>query len=79
MLQGYTMNRLRDDGDEAYAIYDLQVTTPVAYVSLPVAEWSVVRDGGLVSQRIIFDTAVRSFCRFCANSTAPTPTKTYTW
>jgi hypothetical protein len=75
MLQGYTMNRLRDDGDGAY---DLQVTTPVASRSLPVAEWSVVRDGGLVSQRIIFDTAVRSSCRFCANSTAPTPTKTCT-
>ena len=57
MLQGYTMHRLWEDGDEVCAIYDLNVATPAGAGSVLVAEWSVVRDDKLVSQRIVFDTA----------------------
>ena len=57
MLQGYEMHRLWDDGDEVCAIYDLHVATPAASGSVTVAEWSVVNDDKIASQRIVFDTA----------------------
>ena len=56
-LQGYELHRLWADGDDVCAIYDLHVATPVGAGSVTVAEWSVVKDGKLASQRIVFDTA----------------------
>ena len=57
MLQGYTLHRLWEDGDDVCAIYDLHVATPAASGSVTVAEWSTVHDDKLTSQRIVFDTA----------------------
>ena len=57
MLQGHKMHRLWEDGDEVCAIYDLHVATPAASGSVTVAEWSVVNDDKIASQRIVFDTA----------------------
>ena len=57
MLQGFEMHRLWEDGDEVCAIYDLHVATPAASGSVTVAEWSVVNDDKITSQRIVFDTA----------------------
>ena len=56
-LQGHEMHRIWEDGDEVCAIYDLKVATPAGAGSVTVAEWSVVKDDKLASQRIVFDTA----------------------
>ena len=45
------------DGDNVCSIYDFKVETPLGAGSIPMAEWSVVRGGKLVSSRLLFDTA----------------------
>ena len=57
IVQGYKMHRVFTDGDEVCAIYDFEVATPAGDGSITMAEWSVVRDGRLVSSRLLFDTA----------------------
>ena len=57
ITRGYQMHRVWADGDEVCAVYDFKVETPVGSGSIPMAEWAVVRDGRLVSSRLIFDTA----------------------
>jgi ketosteroid isomerase-like protein len=57
MVRGYEMHRQWVDGDEVCSIYDFKVETPIGAGSIPMAEWSVVRDGKLVSSRLLFDTA----------------------
>ena len=60
ITRGYEMHRTWVDGDEVCAIYDFKVETPVGAGSIPMAEWSVIRDGKLVSSRLLFDTAAFS-------------------
>ena len=36
-------------------VYDFEIQTPAG--AIPMAEWSVIRDGKLVSSRLLFDTA----------------------
>ena len=57
IVRGYEMHRQWVDGDEVCSIYDFKVETPIGAGSIPMAEWSVVRDGKLVSSRLLFDTA----------------------
>jgi predicted SnoaL-like aldol condensation-catalyzing enzyme len=57
IVQGYQMRRMFTDGDEVCAIYDFNVATPAGTGSIAMAEWAVVRDGKLVSSRLLFDTA----------------------
>jgi hypothetical protein len=57
IVRGYEMRRMWTDGDEVCAIYDFLVETPVGAGAIPMAEWAVVRDGRLVSSRLLFDTA----------------------
>ena len=57
IVNGYQMHRVFTDGDEVCAIYDFNVATPAGAGSIPMTEWSVVRDGKLVSSRLVFDTA----------------------
>ena len=57
LVRGYEIHRQWVDGDEVCSIYDFKVETPVGNGSIPMAEWSVVRDGKLVSSRLMFDTA----------------------
>ena len=45
------------DGDEVCSFYDLRIETPAGAVSIPMANWTVVRGGKLVSSRLVFDTA----------------------
>jgi hypothetical protein len=45
------------DGDDVCSVYDFEVETPAGVGSIPMAEWSVIRDGKLVSSRLLFDTA----------------------
>lgn len=57
ITRGYRMHRIWADGDEVCAVYDFHVETPVGKGAITMAEWSVVRDGRLVSSRLVFDTA----------------------
>ena len=57
MVRGCHMHRQWVDGDEVCSIYDFKVETPMGSASIPMAEWSVVRNGKLVSSRLLFDTA----------------------
>ena len=57
IVAGYQMHRMFTDGDEVCAIYDFNVATPAGAGSIAMAEWCVVRDGKLVSSRLLFDTA----------------------
>jgi hypothetical protein len=57
MARGFQMHQQWVDGDAVCSIYDFQVETPAGSGSIPMAEWSVVREGKLVSSRLIFDTA----------------------
>ena len=57
VVQGYEMLRQWVDDDEVCSIYDFKVGTSSGTGSIPMAEWSVVRDGKLASSRLVFDTA----------------------
>lgn len=57
IARGCVIHRQWVDGEAVCSIYDFQVETPAGAGSIPMAEWSVVRGGKLVSSRLIFDTA----------------------
>jgi ketosteroid isomerase-like protein len=57
MVRGCEFLRQWADGEEVCSIYDFKIETPVGAGSISMAEWSVVRDGQLVSSRLVFDTA----------------------
>lgn len=57
MARGCEIHRQWVDGDAVCSIFDFKVETPVGAGSIPMAEWAVVRDGKLVSSRLIFDSA----------------------
>lgn len=57
IVRGNRMLRQWEDGEEVCSVYEPQVETPVGAGSIPMTEWARVRDGKLVSARLIFDTA----------------------
>jgi len=57
MARGCAIHRQWVDGDEVCSIYDFEIETPAGRGSIPMAEWSIIRDGKLVSSRLLFDTA----------------------
>jgi hypothetical protein len=57
IVRGCVMHQQWVDGEQVCSFYDFEVETPVGAGSIPMAEWSVVRDGRLVSSRLVFDTA----------------------
>jgi hypothetical protein len=57
IVRGFEMQRQWVDGDEVCSIYDFKIETALGSGSIPMAEWSVVRGGKLVSSRLVFDTA----------------------
>jgi hypothetical protein len=57
IVRGCDIHRQWVDGDEVCSIYDFKVETPAGAGSIPMAEWTVIRDGKLVSSRLLFDTA----------------------
>lgn len=58
MARGCTMHHQWVDGNDVCSIYDFEIETPAGRGAIPMAEWSVIRDGKLVSSRLLFDTAV---------------------
>ena len=57
IVRGCVVHHQWVDGEQVCSFYDFEVETPVAAGSIPMAEWSVVRGGKLVSSRLVFDTA----------------------
>jgi ketosteroid isomerase-like protein len=57
IMRGVEIHRQWQDGDEVCSIYDFKIETAAGAGSIPMAEWSSVRDGKLASGRLIFDTA----------------------
>lgn len=57
MARGCTVHQQWENGEDVCSIYDFEVQTPAGSASIPMAEWSVIRDGRLVSSRLLFDTA----------------------
>lgn len=57
MARGCTIHRQWVDGDEVCSVYDFEIATPAGVGAIPMAEWSVIRGGRLVSSRLLFDTA----------------------
>jgi ketosteroid isomerase-like protein len=57
IVRGCVMHHQWADGDQVCSFYDFNVETPAGAGSIPMAEWSVVRDGRIVSSRLVFDTA----------------------
>jgi SnoaL-like domain len=57
MVRGVELHRQWESDGEVCSIFDFRIETPVGAGAIPMAEWAVVRDGKLVSSRLIFDTA----------------------
>jgi ketosteroid isomerase-like protein len=57
MARGCTIHHQWVDGDDVCSIYDFEIETPAGTGAIPMAEWSMIRDGKLVSSRLLFDTA----------------------
>jgi hypothetical protein len=57
MARGCEIRHQWVDGDSVSSFYDFKVETPRGAGSIPMAEWSVIKGGKLVSSRLIFDTA----------------------
>jgi SnoaL-like domain len=57
IVRGCDLHHQWVDGDDVCSIYDFKVETPLGAGTIPMAEWSVVRGGKLVSSRLLFDTA----------------------
>jgi ketosteroid isomerase-like protein len=57
MARGCTIHHQWVDGDDVCSVYDFEIATPAGAGAIPMAEWSVIRDGKLVSSRLLFDTA----------------------
>ena len=57
MARGCTIHHQWADGDDVCSVYDFNIETPAGAGAIPMAEWSVIRDGKLVSSRLLFDTA----------------------
>ena len=57
IVRGCEMHHQWVDGDQVCSFYDFKIETPAGAGSIPMAEWSVVRGGRLVSSRLVFDTA----------------------
>ena len=57
IVRGCEMHHQWVDGEQVCSFYDFKVETPIGASSIPMAEWSVVRDGKLVASQLVFDTA----------------------
>jgi hypothetical protein len=57
MARGCEIHHQWVDGDSVCSIYDFNMETPTGAGSISMAEWSEIKEGKLVSSRLIFDTA----------------------
>lgn len=57
IVRGHRLLRQWADGDQVCSWYDLDLATPVKSGSVTMSEWHAVREGKLVSGRVMFDAA----------------------
>jgi len=57
IVRGHRLLKQWSDSNNVSSIYDVDFETPAGAGSLVMSEWHVLRDGELVSGRIIFDAA----------------------
>ena len=57
MVRGFRMLRQWEDGEDVASVYEFNVETPAGAGSVVMSEWNRVRDGKLLSARLIFDTS----------------------
>jgi hypothetical protein len=57
IVRGYRMMHQWEDGENVCTFYEFNVETPAGKGAVLTAEWNRVRDGRLVSARLVFDTA----------------------
>lgn len=56
IVRGHKVLRQWEDGGEVSSIHEVRLETPSGSGSIVMSEWYVVRDGKLVSGRVILDT-----------------------
>jgi SnoaL-like domain len=56
-LRGRRVLKDFDDGDELCSIYELALETPAGSGSVLLADWVTTRDGVVVAERLVYDTA----------------------
>ena len=57
MARGCEIHRQWTDGDSVCSFYEFKIEPPAGSGSVPMAEWSEIKGGKLVSSRLIFNTA----------------------
>lgn len=57
IVRGHRLLRQWADGDEVCSWYDVGLQTPVKSGAVTMSEWHAVREGKLVSGRVVFDAA----------------------
>jgi hypothetical protein len=55
MARGCEIHRQWVDGDSVCSVYDFKVETPSGPGSIPMAEWSEIKGGKLMSSRLFLD------------------------
>src|SRR6185312_866619 len=57
IVRGHRHLRQWEDGNDVATIYEVTLETPAGVGAVVMSEWHVVKDGKLISGRVIFDTA----------------------
>ncbi len=57
IVRGHRLLHQWDDGTDVSSVYEVDLETPGGRGSVLMSEWHTVRDGQLVSGRVVFDTA----------------------
>ncbi len=57
IVRGHKMLRQWTDGDEACSVYDFHIETPKGKGSITMTDWTTVKNGKMVSSRLIFNTS----------------------
>ena len=57
IVKGHRLLRQWEDDDEVSSIFEVNLETPAGKGSVTMSEWHAVRDGRLISGRVILDTA----------------------
>jgi ketosteroid isomerase-like protein len=57
IVRGHRIVRRWVDGDEVCSIYDVAIESPAGRGDVTMSEWHRLRDGQIVSGRVLFDSA----------------------
>jgi hypothetical protein len=57
IAQGHRVLRQWADGDDVSTVYEFELGTPERHGPIVMSEWHTVKDGLIVSSRLLFDTA----------------------